>query len=295
MRRLLSVLAAGLLVAACTGSGGAGSSTSPDASATPKSHYDVATGPDQLLMKMTTGGGLAPIQYLLTHMPSFALYGDGRIIVAGPQIEIYPGPLLPNLRVIRVTPDEIQKIMAAADNAGLLGPDASYDATGIFDGPTTTFVTIVGGKTHRISAYALGIDAPVDDPAVEAARARLTVYADAIAELSTLLGRQVSDAEAYEPMAMRVFAAVADETQDQAGLVRQVVDWPLTMNPATAGEPAMNQNYRCLALTGADLAAFLAVAKTANTLTIWKTATGRYTVMVRPLYPDESGCGTALP
>jgi len=39
------------------------------------------------------------------------------VIVGGPVIEIYPAPLLPNLRLLRVTSDEIQKILTAADNA----------------------------------------------------------------------------------------------------------------------------------------------------------------------------------
>jgi hypothetical protein len=283
MRRLISLLVAGLLAAGCTGSGGAGSSNTPE-------HYDVGTGSGDLILQVTTGGGLMPIEYSLTHMPDLALYGDGRIIVRGPQIEIYPGPLLPNMRVIRVTPDEIHKIVAAADDAGLLGPDANFNATDIFDGPSTTFITIVGGKTHTIGAYALGIGGTVDDPVVEAARARLLDFDAAIADLSKFLGRSISDEEAYEPAGMRVFAAVADESHDASELERQVVDWPLTMDPATAGQAIDHQDYRCLLLTGADLAVFLTVARTANTLTIWRAPSGRYTVMVRPLYPDESSC-----
>jgi hypothetical protein len=292
MRHFLSLIGIGLMVAACVGGAGgsAGASTSSGASAIPTT-YSVETGSDKLIMNLTEGGGNVPISYRLTHMPEFALYGDGRIIVQGPVIEIYPAPLLPNLRVLRVTPDEIQKVLAAADAAGLLGLDASFDATDVFDLGSSVFITTVAGKTHRISAYALYAQFKADDPAVNAARAGLMTYRDAITDLSKFLGRQVSDEEAYEPSSMRVFVGPTDETDSQ-GTTRQVVDWPLALDPATAGEQIANTTYRCIALSGADLRAFVTVAKTANGLTIWKASSGRYLALVRPNFPDESGCGS---
>jgi hypothetical protein len=117
-------------------------------------------------------------------------------------------------------------------------------------------------------------------------------FQDHLANLTGFLGRQMND-EAYEPTSVRVFAGPAVETPS-AGITPQVVDWPLSLDPATAGQPAtlgnLNGNTRCIALTGTDLAAFLAVARTANSATIWKAASGRYAVSVRPLYPEESGC-----
>jgi hypothetical protein len=224
-------------------------------------------------------------------MPEFALYGDGRIIVQGPVIEIYPAPLLSNLRVLHVTPDEIQKVLAAADAAGLLGPDARFDATGVYDLDSSVFITTVAGRTHRISAYALYAQFKADDPAVNAARAGLMTYREKITDLSKFLGRQVSDEEVYEPSSMRVFVAPTDATDSQ-GTTRQVVDWPLALDPATAGEQIGNATFRCIALGGVDLAAFVTVAKTANGLTVWKASSGRYSVLVRPNFPDESGCGS---
>jgi hypothetical protein len=285
MRRFLSLLAVGLLVAGCVRTGGG----SPDASASPR-HYNVATGSDDLIFQLNEGGGLVPLSYLLTHLPGFSLYGDGRIIVPGPMIEMYPGPLLPNLQEMRVTPAEIQRIVGAADEAGLLGPDASYDATGIFDAGTSIFSLTVEGKTHTISAYALFEGGTVDDQATAVARARLMTYRDRIEALSDFLGRQVTEEGAYEPTTMRLYIGLADETVDTGDLERQVVDWPLAVDPATAGEPTSDGSIRCLALSGAGLGAFVEVAKTANQLTIWQAASGRYSVMVRPLLPDESGC-----
>jgi hypothetical protein len=284
MRKLTSILGICLLTAACT-AGGAGSPT-------PVPRYDVATGAGDLILRIDSGGGLVPMSYQLTHMPVLALYGDGRIIVQGPMIEIYPGPLLPNLRQMRVTPAEIQKIVAAADQAGLLGPDASYDATNINDAGTTIFTTTVAGKTHRISAYALFESGMVDDDAIAKVRERLLTFQGQMSALSTFLGREVSDTEAYVPTSMQVFTAPIDPANDvdPDGLTRQVVAWPLAVDPATAGQPTVISEYRCLALSGSDLVQFGAVATSANTLTVWTYGGERYSVMVRPLYPDESGC-----
>jgi hypothetical protein len=283
MRKLGSLLAIGLLAAACTGAGASGSP------ATPAPTYNVAPGADQLVLRIATGGGLVPIEFTLTHMPWFALYGDGLIVTKGPVDAKYPGPLLPNLRQMRVTPAEIQKILAAADGAGLLGPDARFDATGIFDAGTTTFTTIVDGKTHTIGAYALGYEAAKVDAAIADARKRLSAFEDELGDLAAFLGRKISDAGAYDAAAMRVFARPADSSE-QNGQTRPVVAWPLNVDPGTAGEAMKVPKTRCLVLTGPDLEAFLAVAKTADSLTLWTYGTNRYSVLVRPLYPDETGC-----
>ena len=310
MRKLLPLLGICLMTAAaCVGAseGSAtpvGSATSVG-SATPVGSpavspgYVVPTGPNNLVLRIASGGGFVAPAYLLTEVPQFALFGDGRIIVPGPLAEISPGPLLPNMLVMRVTPAEIQKIMAAADRAGLLGPDASFDAVGIADAGTTVFTTIVDGRAHRISAYALSeagaMDGgPTGDPTIAAARARLSEFRAQMSNLPAFLRRTVEDIGAYVPSGMRVFvrdAGPADPAQPTAG----VAAWPLTTDPASIGQPTMVEGTVCLALTGSDLSRFLAVAGTANAGTLWTYGSARYAVTVRPLYPNESGCaGGAL-
>ena len=281
MRRLVSLLGIGLLLAACTGAGATGS--------IPARTYNVATGPDQLVLRITNGGGLVPIEYTLTNAPWFALYGDGLIVIQGPVDATCPLPLLPNLRQMRVTPAEIQKIVAAADGVGLLGPDARFDATGIFDAGTTTFTTIVDGKTHTIGAYALGYGVTVADAAMAEARKKLSGFEGDLGDLAGFLSRDISDAKAYDAAAMRVFARPADSSA-QTGTTRQILAWPLIVDPGSAGEATNTPAIRCQVLSGSDLDAFVAVAKTANTQTVWTYGINSYSVLVRPLYPDETGC-----
>ena len=313
MRKLLPLLGTCLMVAACTGAG-AGSPTpgvSPTPPATPvvSPGYNVATDPNKLILRIATGGGFIAPTYLLAAVPEFALYGDGRIIVPGPVDAIYPSPLLPNLLVARLTPGEIQKIVTAADAAGLLGPDAAFDVVGIADAGTTVFTTVVNGKAHRISAYALseaggigghGPVGPTADPVVAAARAKLSAFRAQMTDLATFLGRPVSHTEAYVPAGMRAFLTAmgpADPAQptDPGQPAVQVVVWPLSADPATVGQPTTVEGTVCVLLTGGDLSSFLAVAHTANAATVWTYGKARYAVIVHPLYPNESSCaGSSL-
>lgn len=288
----LSIIILPLLLAGCVHSG---ATTDPNATSTPANEYfPVSTTPNDLILRVDTGGGLVPMSYLLTHMPQFSLYGDGRIVVLGPMIEIYPQPLLPNLRIMRVTPSEIQTIVGAAAAAGLLGPDASYPGAGIADAGTTIFTLTVAGTTHRTDAYALMADVKPEKPGDAAIRAKLLDFAQSIGDLSKLLGRQVTDSEAFEPAGLRVFVrptTVNGSDQPTDAPTPNRIAWPLASDPATAGQTTTVPSARCVVVTGPDLATFLAAAKQATVITIWTHGTAEYSVAVRPLFPDETTCG----
>ncbi len=302
MRTFLSILAVPLLAAACVGPGSGGvpsaspaSPGPPAPSASPaspapsaSSRYVVAAGADKPILRLSKYGGFMPPGYLLTMMPTVALYGDGRLIVQGPTIEIYPAPLLPNLRQLHVTPAEIQKIVAAADAAGLLGPDAHYDAINIMDAGTTVFTTTVDGRTHTVSAYALGESGISNDAAVTSGRTKLVDFSTKISDLARFLGRPLSDTQAYAPTEMRVFVGPAPGV-DPAFPNPQTAPWPLTVNPKL-GHAITNPGITCMVIKGADLTSFLKVATGANALTVWSAPSGRFSVSVRPLYPEEMGC-----
>ena len=55
--------------------------------------------PDDLVLRIDVSGGFLAPGVALTHLPMFSLYGDGRVIREGPQIEIYPQPALPAITV----------------------------------------------------------------------------------------------------------------------------------------------------------------------------------------------------
>ncbi len=280
MRKLIAVM---LLPVALSGCLGSGASPSP----TPATIYAVGTGSADLILRIDTGGGLVPMGYIQTHIPGFSLYGDGRIVVPGPVAEKYPYALLPNLRVMRITPNEIQSILRSADAAGLMGPDASYPGTGIFDAGTTVFTLKVNGATHRIDAYALMADVKGENAASDAARAKLSRFWEMMTDLNATLGRQVSDEEAFEPAGLRLFVRKADEAQPAEA---SYLTWPLGLDPWMSGAATNQPNTMCTLLSGPHMATFVTAASGATTLTVWTYGPNKYAIGVRPLLPDETSC-----
>ncbi len=289
MSRLITILAlAALSAAACVTAGSSSSPSSVTPTPASTTRYELSTRPADLILRVQTSGGLVPPGMILTEVPGWTMFGDGRVIVPGAQPEIYPAPLLPNLRVMQLRPDEMQKIVAAADEAGLLGPDAHYDVGGVADAGTTTFTLTVAGKVHTISAYALGIGTQ-QDPALAAARQKLMDFDAKLADLPSFLGRQIPDAT-FEPAGMRLFVRVAEPPSDSSQPTAQTLAWPLSFDPVAAGQPTRNPGTTCVAISGRDLSQFEQAASAANSQTVWTFGRARYWIQVRPLYPNESGC-----
>jgi len=254
------------------------------------------SGADELVLRVEVGGGLMAPGYILSALPTISIYGDGRVITQGPQIEIYPGPALPNLQASRVSEAGLQRILAAAAEAGILGRDATYPYPGIADAPTTTFTVDAGGTTSTVSAYALGLgeDASVISPEDAAARADLADFAAGLGDLPGWLGSEVVSADApYRADAIRIYAQRAMPAAQEPEPAPTIVDWPLATPLATFGEPfraTAEPAMRCGVASGDDLATLRPALESANQLTYWRSGGETWSLILRPLLPDESGC-----
>jgi hypothetical protein len=248
------------------------------------------TGADQLVLRMDVGGGFVAPSYSLRQIPAFSLYGDGSLITEGPQIEIYPGPALPNLLVQTISEDGVQAILAAAKDAGLLGPDHSYDYMTVSDAPTTTFTVNADGSTHVISAYALAMgqgNAGPDKAPLDA----LAAFAAKLGDLSSWLPNgAVGDQTQFDPSGLRVYVQDYSQAGDGA-LPEATVDWPLAQPLASFGDPLENLvGTSCGAVTGSDFATLYPLVKKANEITPWLSEGTKYLLLFRPLLPGEQGC-----
>jgi len=222
--------------------------------------------------------------------PSFSLFGDGRVVVQGPQIEIYPGPALPNLLVRDVTEEGVQAILEAARVAGLLGEDRHYDNQRIADASTTTFTVYAGGKRHVVSAYALfeGEESVGSDD--REAREALLDFQGKMFSLESWLPQGSVGAEgAFDFDELRIYARLGVSPSDITPQTE--LDWPLGISLASFGEPSSLQpDLRCGSISGEDLASLLPMAQRANQLTPWRSDGQLFSLTFRPLLPDESGC-----
>ena len=304
MSLTLRLLVAGLalvVIAACSATGGAspdgpespGASESPAATESPVA-FGYATGPRDLVLRLRHVGGFVPPSFHFSEVPVVVVYGDGTVIVPGPIPAIYPGPAMPNLQKATITPEGMQRLLAAARDAGLLGVDAHYDLGGVMDASTAEFTVIVDGITHTVSAYALniGVDAPQGtDPNVVAARARLADFAMQLSSLEGLLAGEIGPWSAFEAESVQLLVT-AGAPQDPEGLAQDPIAWPLDTPLAGFGETRheLIQGERCGVVTGEDLAALRPLFAAANTLTPWTDDGAAFGIVIRPLLPDETGC-----
>jgi len=252
------------------------------------------TGATQVVLRIEQGGGFVPIEYNLTNMPMFSLFGDGLVVIPGAQIEIYPGPALPAMSQMRLTPEAIQLLLQKAVDAGL---DVDRDYTdlgsvGIADAPTTTFTLTIDGQVHTTNVYALGLlDTAPDgmNPDEFQARQDLLALQNEAMDLSWLPEGTVSDEGMFAASGLRVF--VGDYRPDDA-LVEPPIDWPLTTGLSTFGDPVPDgpEGMRCGAVTGDDAAVLVPLVNQANQLTPWVSDGTRFGLLLRPLLPDETGC-----
>ncbi len=252
---------------------------------------DHPTGADRLVLRVDVGGGFVSPSVTLRRIPSFSLFGDGRIITEGPVMEIYPGPALPNVLVRSVTEVGMQAILEAARSAGLFGPDADHPFPCIADAPTTTFTLTAEGRTHVVSAYALGAGQGSCAGVDEAARAKLAGFERKLFDLEGWLpAGSLGPDRAFDPGAMRVFVGPAPAAPDPA-LEQEPIDWPLATPLSAFGEPATEApGLACGVVRGPDLRTLVSLAGRANELTPWRSDGRDYSLLFRPLLPDETGC-----
>ena len=89
-KRLVGLVSAALVFTACGGE--------PGLTDTLKLNDD----PASLLLMVKDEGGFVPIEFVVGQGPRLVLLRDGTLIVSGPQIEIFPQPLLPNYQSIQL-------------------------------------------------------------------------------------------------------------------------------------------------------------------------------------------------
>lgn len=252
---------------------------------------DYPTDADTLVFRVEAGGGFVPVEAVFTNMPVLSVYGDGRAISQGPIIAIYPGPALPNLQVAKISPAGMQRLLAAAREAGLLERGGDYGQPAVADGATTTFTVAAEGEIFETSIYHLSPDNTSDGVLTKdqlALRARAESFQSTVYDLQGWLGDDISAEQPYEWQALSILITPGDPNRDDpSGIEPRIVDWPLA-DLATLGEVHPQTQGRRAVITGADLETLRPLVEQADTLTLWKSGDSFYSLFLRPLLPDEA-------
>lgn len=291
--RRLTLAAVALLAVACTSTVGA--SPTPGSSATPTPGVTVSPAPspapsavpnaDVAIVRIETVGGFMPPQMSLRRYPEAVLYGDGRLITQGPQMELYPGPALPNLVVTQLTPHGIDQVLEWAQEAGLVGADRLLGRP-IPDAGMTNFSIVYPDGTKHTTSLSPGFgDSP--DPQIGAVQQ----FEQVLLNVRTWLPDDVvGDDAAYVFDGLWIIANPADPQNLPDPAMATTKDWPL--DPlATIGQPmSFGTDYHCAVIADADLDTLRPLLAEANELTLWHSADQLYQVLFHPMLPDDEGC-----
>ena len=288
---LFATLAVSLLAACSLRPGG---STQPTAQPSGVAH---PTG-DDVILRVEFSGGFVPPSFLLTSFPPFNLTGDGRVIVPGAQIDIFPGPALPAANVRRLTEEGIQAVLKQVSDTGLFGKSVELLAAQNFvaDVGDTIFTLHADGADVTIRVYGLGVfDSAGNYPGVSAdelaANRTLSRLLQDLGNLDAVLPASAwADAgwQPYQPEALRLLVRNADaDAPDESGIGNELLDWPVDSDPATFGAPTFDRAERCGVVSGQDAKDWYAALSSANQLTRFVKGDHRYQVTVRFQLPDE--------
>lgn len=266
--------------AAAPGTGSAGPVTERATTAPP-------SGSGTLALRVEHRGGFVPAETIPSRIPLFSVYSDGRALSEGPVPAIYPGPALPNLQEIRLSPERVRELTTAAVTAGVRS-GGDFGVPGVADIPSTRISVVTDQGEQVVEVMALNEASPDDTaltPAQHAARKRLSAW---LASLSAMFADAASPPAApYQPQKLAVLAQPYQETGD--GFGGDPVKWPAA---ATLPGGFLNEQLKinCLTVEGTEKDAVLAAARKANQRTPWESGGKKWQVQFRPLLPDETSC-----
>jgi hypothetical protein len=239
---------------------------------------------DTAVIRVDHVGGFVAVTEIVGRLPVVSVHGDGRVITEGPVPAIYPGPALPNVQQQKIPPERVGALVRMVLDSAV-ATDTDFGRPSVTDAATTRVTVTTSEGVRRLEVYAL--DLPTDDldggltEAQRAARKKLT---DLIAELQ--------NQAASEPYPVTALAAIASPYPNPipADLPSPppAVAWAGPTLPGDAVGPGAVLG--CVAVTGDAARAVLATAATANAATPWTSGGRTWSLRLRPLLPDESGC-----
>jgi hypothetical protein len=302
-----------VMLAACASAGGsprasetdAGGSAPPGASGgnAGTGGIEHPTAADEPILVVEEAGGFAMPQMIATRVPTFALYGDGRVIMQGAQTLEFPGPALPPLIERTMTEEGIQAVLEAVEDTNLFTGDLELRGAMnvVADATDTVFHLNANGDEVTVTVYALGMLDPalggnfenVDQAEIDA-HAVLSQFRDALMTIDTSVPGSAWEAEGwqpYTPTAFRLYVRdVTGEPIEGGELPGVVREWPTDDDPAAFGEevPVFGDGTRCGVVEGEAAATWFAELSASTQQTIWTSdGENRFTVLPRPLLPGE--------
>lgn len=243
------VVGVGLAVASLVLASGCGS-------AAPESFQ---TGPRDLVLQMTEIPAVVDPGEPAALVPTFSLYGDGRVLISGPDDR---QGALPRVRELQLSEERVQQLVTNALQAGV--QDNREENIEIDPDAPTVVLTLTAEEQFGWTELGPNVGGRLGQ-----LRDSLLAYADR------------EDAEGYEHDAIAVLATPAEP---EAG----VEEWPLAeLRPSAElriGE-ALCTTYRRTSVEDAT-----ATARGADAEQRWSSGANVFDVRFRPMLPHEADC-----
>jgi hypothetical protein len=238
------------------------------------------TGARDVVLRVETSGGFAPIEFMATSAPSFTLYGDGTVVFrdssANPPVSNDNVNRSVPFQTIRLGEDAIQSLLANAIGPGGLGIAVGPYMGHVADLPSTDFTITADGRTKTVSITGLSPD--MHEPQEAGIVTALAGLADRLDHFGDAVGGE----EPYVPLAYRGVLTPMDQA------IGPAVKWPWAFGPDAFVKGA-NELLLTHTLTGAEVAA-LGIDRADGGLQGLTLEQGArfFSFALRPLLPDEA-------
>ena len=245
----------------------------------PPDTLDLPDDPDVFFLEIWEGPGFVPIEYRLGRPPRYALTVGGDFFYEGPTIEIFPGPLLPNIQRGQLTDEDLSSVIerAAATGISTIGEEnIQQPTTGPFiaDAPTYEILLRDRRGSHLLRIEALGSEAHTD-PRVASVKELMQRLDLATAETA---------AETYDGERLQVYASATPMRPDPSLLDER--PWPLP-DPPPADDV---EGFECRVYEGQVAADLLEIFADATHRTRWEFQGTLRQLLARSLLPREEPC-----
>lgn len=281
--RLLGLLFA---VAAACGSDDAPAPTTPPPApepppvGPPPETLDLPDDPAHFFVEIWELPGFVPIEYSLGRPPRYALTVGGDLFYEGPTIEIFPGPVLPNIQRGQTSEEHLAAIIEATAATGVSQVDGEEDihqpASGpiLADAPAFELLLRDLQGSHLLRVEAMGSVAHTD-PRVAAIRDLLERLDQASADTAT---------ETYAGDRIQVYVSAEAMLPDSSVLNER--PWPLPDPPPGDDE----EGFECRLYERPVAAGLLEAFADADHGTRWNHEGTLHQLLARSLLPHEAGC-----
>ena len=246
----------------------------------PPDTLDLPDDPGVFFLEIWEGPGFVPIEYRLGRPPRYAVTVGGDFFYEGPTIQIFPGPLLPNMQRGQLTDEDLGSVIeaTAATGISMVGEEnIRQPTTGPFIADAPTYEILLRDLTgsHLLRIEALGSEAHTD-PRVASVRDLMRRLDLASADIA---------AETYIGERVQVYASATPMLPD--AFVLNERPWPLPDPPPGGDEDGFEW---CRVYEGQVAARLLETFRDANHGTRWEYQGTLHQILARSLLPREEPC-----